>query len=185
MIFQTMARFLVAAALAATPVLAQQAGHSPYAGQQARGIKALSEKEIQDLLDGAGMGYARAAELNRYPGPMHALEHAAALELSAAQRSQLDRLLKRHKAEARNLGARVVELERELDTLFASQAASPDSVDRVLRLLAKAQARLRGSHLKTHLETTALLSPAQVNRYVEARGYADANASAPNATHRH
>jgi hypothetical protein len=44
---------------------------SPYAGEQGRAIKALSQKEVSDLLDGAGMGYAKAAELNRYPGPMH------------------------------------------------------------------------------------------------------------------
>src|SRR5688500_4929215 len=168
-------------ALATQPVAAQHGGHhshgspntaSPYAGQQSRGIKALSDQEVKDLLEGAGMGYAKAAELNRYPGPMHALEHASVLGLTPAQQRDLEALMRRHKDEARQLGARVVELERELDALFASRKATAESVDRVLARLGEAGARLRGSHLKTHLETTALLTPAQVDRYVEARGYA-------------
>ena len=164
---------------------AQHAGHSPYAGQQQRAIKALSDQEVKDLLDGAGAGLAKAAELNRYPGPPHALELAAALELTSAQREALEALVKRHRAEARRLGARVVELERELDALFASGAADAASVDRVLAMLGEANARLRGSHLKTHLETRALLSPAQVDRYVELRGYGGAPAQDKGTAHRH
>ena len=34
------------------------------------------------------------------------------------------------------------------------------------------QARLRGEHLETHLRTPERLTPAQVDRYVKARGYA-------------
>ena len=170
-----MKTLLAASLLAfALPALAQHhGGASPYAGQQSRDIKALSEAEVKDLLQGAGMGYAKAAELNRYPGPMHALEHAAALGLSPAQQRELEALLRRHKEEARQLGARVVELERELDALFAARKATAEAVDRTLARLGEATARLRGSHLKAHLETTALLAPAQVRRYVELRGYAD------------
>jgi hypothetical protein len=42
---------------------------SPYAGQEQRPIKALSETEMRDLAEGRGMGLAKAAELNSYPGP--------------------------------------------------------------------------------------------------------------------
>ena len=38
---------------------------SPYAGQQQRTIKALSDQEIGDLLEGRGMGLAKAAESTR------------------------------------------------------------------------------------------------------------------------
>ena len=34
-------------------------------------IKALSSEEVEQYLSGAGMGYAKAAELNRHPGPIH------------------------------------------------------------------------------------------------------------------
>jgi hypothetical protein len=62
----------VAAAAAASPSV------SPYAGQAGREIKALSREEVEGLLAGQGMGYAKAAELNRYPGPAHVLEQAEA-----------------------------------------------------------------------------------------------------------
>ena len=153
---------------------AQHTGHThaPYAGQQARDIKALSEDEIKGLLDGAGMGFAKAAELNRYPGPMHVLESADELKLTGEQRTALQSLMKRHKEEARRLGAEVVRLERDLDRLFREGAATDASVDAKLAEIATAQAKVRGSHLKTHLATTALLTPQQVEAYVRLRGYA-------------
>ena len=104
----------------------------PYAGQQSRPIKALSDDEVQSYLAGAGMGYAKAAELNHYPGPMHTLELADELGLSPEQRAALASLMKRHKAEARELGAEVVRLERELDALFAQQKATAEPVDATL-----------------------------------------------------
>ena len=39
-------------------------------------VNALSPDEVQQYLAGAGMGYAKAAELNHFPGPMHVLELA-------------------------------------------------------------------------------------------------------------
>jgi Spy/CpxP family protein refolding chaperone len=164
--------------LLAAPAFAQHGHHgqhgsaSPYAGQQSREVKALSEKDVKDLLEGAGMGLAKAAELNRYPGPMHALEHAERMGLSADQRERLAALMREHKARARSLGARVLELERELDALFASGKADAAAVDRLTAAIGEATGRLRAEHLKTHLETTALLTASQVARYVEARGYA-------------
>jgi len=142
-----------------------------YAGEQSRDIKALSEDEVKGYLAGAGMGFAKAAELNGHPGPMHALEHAEALALTAAQRSAIEALMKRHKEEARALGAEVVRAERELDRLFAERRASPALIDAKLADVAAAQARVRGSHLKTHLETTVLLTPEQIARYATLRGY--------------
>jgi Spy/CpxP family protein refolding chaperone len=167
-------------ALAALPSAAQHGGHpshgadgqaSPYAGQQSREIKALSEREVADLLAGAGMGLARAAELNRYPGPMHALELADSLALTPVQRERLWTLMQGHKAEARRLGERVVALERELDVLFARGKPVQGEVERLSIAIGEAQGRLRAEHLKTHLETTALLTPRQVDQYVKARGY--------------
>src|SRR5207244_4142384 len=49
---------------------------SPYAGQQRRSVKALSEQQLSDLQAGRGMGLALPAELNGYPGPSHVLELA-------------------------------------------------------------------------------------------------------------
>ncbi len=157
-------------------VAAQHPGHGspPYAGQQSRQIKALSEEEVKSLLDGAGMGFAKAAELNRYPGPMHVLENADALKLSAEQRAALQSLMSGHKEEARRLGVAVVRLEQELDRLFRERTATAATVDAKLLEIGTAQARVRGSHLKTHLATTSLLTAGQVESYVRLRGYEEA-----------
>ena len=167
-------------ALGAPCALAQHGSHhshgaqgqtSAYAGQQSREIKALSDQEVKDLQAGAGMGMAKAAELNRYPGPMHALELADQLSLTAEQRERLRALMHAHKAQARKLGERVVALERELDALFARGKPTAQEVERLAVAIGEAQGQLRAEHLKTHLETTAVLGPEQVDRYVKARGY--------------
>ena len=44
-------------------------------------------------------------------------------------------------------------------------------LDHLTRAIGEAQGQLRAEHLKTHLETTAVLGPEQVDRYVKARGY--------------
>jgi len=146
-------------------------GAGTYAGQHSRDIKALSEEEVRGYLDGAGMGFAKAAELNGYPGPMHTLEHADALSLSGAQRAAIDALMKRHKAEVRALGADVVRIERELDRLFASRGASGRAIDAKVAEAASAQAKVRASHLNAHLDTAALLTAEQRERYDKLRGY--------------
>jgi hypothetical protein len=156
---------LALAACAGTP------SHSPYSGQEQREIKALSSAEVHGLLEGWGLGYAKAAELNRYPGPMHVLEIGDKLVLTPRQREAIENILKAHKAEARELGAKLVQAERELDAQFARRTATPDSVEAHSRKVGELSASLRASHLKAHLATTALLTGAQVDRYEQLRGY--------------
>jgi hypothetical protein len=55
---------LAVAAIFAGPVLAADA---PYAGQQVRAIKSLSDEDIAALRMGEGMGMAKTAELNGTP----------------------------------------------------------------------------------------------------------------------
>src|SRR6266852_1428988 len=105
-----MNRFIVlgatAVALAPGTILAQ--AQQPYAGLEARSIKALSEQQIADLRAGRGMGLALAAELNGYPGPMHVLELADKLELTADQRSSVKALFDSMKAEAIPIGEQMI-----------------------------------------------------------------------------
>jgi Spy/CpxP family protein refolding chaperone len=168
-----MKTLLLAALVALAGCATSMHDHSaqPYAGQQARGIKALSDDDVKGYLAGAGMGLAKAAELNGYPGPMHSLENADALALSASQREKIEALMRAHKEEVRRLGAEVVRLERELDASFAGRTATPRLVDAKLHEITTIQGEVRASHLKAHLATTALLTPEQVERYTRARGY--------------
>lgn len=180
------ARFLVAAAamLAAAGAMAQHAGHhgqhgaaSPYAGLQQREIKALSPEDTRALLEGQGMRLALAAELNGYPGPLHVLEHAQSLQLSPQQREATEALMHAHKAEARALGAATVEAERALDQAFAQRTVDEPTLAALTQRLGALQAQLRAAHLRTHLQQTALLTPQQVARYQQLRGYAAAGAA--------
>lgn len=145
---------------------------SPYAGQQQQEISSLSPAEVADLRAGRGMGLARPAELNGYPGPLHVLELAAALELSAEQRARTEALYARMQAAAREAGARWIEAERDLDALFRTRQVTPESLRAALDRVGAQQARVRDVHLQAHLEQTALLTPAQIERYVQLRGYA-------------
>lgn len=154
------------------------AQHNPYAGQQARDIKALSPQEVKQYLAGAGMGFARAAELNQYPGPMHVLELADRLALTPEQRKATENLMAAHRAEARVIGAKLVEAERALDQLFAQAAADEAGLADQVRKVAALQGEFRLSHLETHRRMHALLSQAQISRYVQLRGYGGAPAGA-------
>src|ERR1700733_4313505 len=97
---------LVAAACAlAVPVLADNP--TPYAGQQDRTIKALSDDDLAGLLKGDGMGFAKAAELNGYPGPKHVLDLADRLNLTAGQRQRVQAIFEKMSLSAKPLGAQL------------------------------------------------------------------------------
>jgi Spy/CpxP family protein refolding chaperone len=170
---------------AALPGHAQQVhgsplGHaSPYTGQQGRDIKSLSPEEIKAYTEGQGFGFAKAAELNGYPGPMHTLELAAELDLTEAQRAQSQALLLLHKAEARVLGTQLLEAERALDKAFASQGIDAQTLATLTRDAGAKLAQLRAAHLQTHLAQTALLTPQQIARYKALRGYDTAALATP------
>ena len=111
------------------------------------------------------MGYARAAELNSYPGPMHALELADKLALTPEQRAATEKLMAGHKAEARAIGAKLVEAERMLDQLFASSKATESELAQRVRAVAALQGEYRLSHLETHRRLRPLLAEKQINHY--------------------
>jgi Spy/CpxP family protein refolding chaperone len=147
---------------------------SPYVGQEFREIKALSPQEISDYLSGKGMGLAKAAELNGYPGPAHVLELATQLDLTPEQKSKTQELFKIMQGRAIPLGRELVEEERTLDRLFASHSATAEALNSSLARIGKLQAQVRQVHLDTHLVQTALLTPEQINRYNHLRGYQQA-----------
>lgn len=144
---------------------------SPYADETDREIKALAPEEVAGLLDGAGLGFAKAAELNGVPGPRHVLELASELDLSGEQRARVQVAYDRMHGEAVELGALVVELERELDRAFADPRLTPEEVERLTSEIGKARGGLRATHLVAHLETAEVLSSEQIARYGHLRGY--------------
>ncbi len=168
---------------AALLVSTAHAQHTSYAGQEKREIKALSAGEVKQFLAGGGMGFARAAELNNYPGPMHALELADKLALTPEQRAATEKLMAEHKTEARAIGAKLIDAERTLDQLFASGKMGEAELAKQVRLVAVLQGEFRLSHLETHRRLRPLLTEKQVHLYAQLRGYTGGNA--PSGQHKH
>ncbi len=166
-------RTLITAAL----VIATAAAHaaepatSPYAGQEARAIKALSAEDIEALRSGQGMGFAKAAELNGYPGPAHVLALAEQLQLTPEQLAKTRDIEASMRAKAKTVGAELIDAEAQLDNLFAAKRIDDRALNASLQHIAELQSELRHAHLQAHLEQTAVLSAAQTARYIELRGY--------------
>jgi hypothetical protein len=169
--------------VAAAPGLAQ----TPYAGHQARPIKALSAEQVADLRAGRGMGLALPAELNGWPGPLHVLELADRLGLDATQRAAVTQHFAQMQREAIAAGEAVIAAEAALDAIFTNGSATAEAIDTATAQAGRAHGALRAVHLRYHLVTTAVLTPAQHARYAELRGYTAGTppAHGHGAGHRH
>ena len=178
-----MSRTLLLVSVAALLAGRVLAADMPYAGQQTRAIKALSDDEIAALRKGDGMGMAKAAELNGYPGPVHVLQLAAQLGLTDAQRGDVQAIFDRMSAAAKPLGDEIIAQEQGLDQLFAKGEITQDRLAAATAAIAELQGRLRAVHLSAHLETRALLNADQIARYEQLRGYGDPQA--PGHHHHH
>ena len=156
----------------AMPAIAQEHAHSPYVGEQERTIASLSDQEITAYRTGRGMGLAKAAELNHYPGPRHVLDLAEELELTDAQRAEVRAAREAMRSKAIPLGKQIVAKEAALDALFADGQATPDTVRALLHEIAVLKADLRFAHLNAHLTMQDALTEQQIRRYDVLRGYA-------------
>lgn len=166
---------LLASILLCVATAAQaQHGHvapSPYAGQESRAIKGLSQDDVAELRRGGGWGLAKAAELNGMPGPVHLLELKREIDLSAGQVSAIETIVERMRADAIAEGERLIARERALEEAFQARAVSEPSLRRMLDEIGASRSALRFIHLAAHLKVSALLSSEQVARYNALRGY--------------
>ena len=169
----------------ALPALAHAASPSPYAGQESRPIKALSPSEQADLLAGKGMGLAKAAELNGYPGPAHVLDLASELALSSEQIAATRTLFASMEGRAKDLGRQLVAAEQALDDLFSSKQVTATELERSLARIGDIQAKVRATHLSAHLEQARILSAEQNASYARLRGYSQPGASSEGHEHGH
>src|SRR5262245_10813891 len=165
--------FLALMLLVVTSSPAQDRLTSPYRHQEQTGLRGLNEQEVAELRAGTGMGLARAAELNSYPGPRHVLDAVEARELqaSAEQVAQVQRIFDTMKRDAQNVGAQILGEEARLETAFRSATITDPELRAHVVQIAALQGELRTIHLRAHLATRALLSDVQVARYNELRGY--------------
>jgi Spy/CpxP family protein refolding chaperone len=181
---QTICLLVLSLALSAVAA-AQETKRGVYAGEERREIKSLPAEEVEGLLNGQGMGLAKAAELNHYPGPRHVLELAAELRLTAEQRAQTQAAFDQMRGEAMPLGRRIVDGERALDAMFAKGEIDPGKLRAATTGIARLQGDLRAAHLAAHLEMRRILSPQQIKKYDDLRGYAAAQKTGGQPAHDH
>jgi len=164
--------------LLAAPALSQPTGgqpgparFAPYATADGDTTYGLSQREAQRLLAGRGMGLARPAEMNGYPGPMHVLDLADELALTPEQQQQARAIRERVMTEAPELGRQIVEKELALDRLFRSGSADETRIDELTQEIGRLRAELRAIHLQAHLVMQRALAVEQVRTYMDARGH--------------
>jgi Spy/CpxP family protein refolding chaperone len=161
--------------LLTTSSFAQHNNHhgaaSPYKGMEKQEIKALSDKQMTDLRQGAGMSLALAAELNSYPGPSHALELADKLKLTPEQKQKTTLLFEEMQRNAKATGIMLIDAEKQLDNQFKEKTISQETLKVNAMKIADLQGNLRIIHLQTHITMRELLTPEQIDTYNKLRGY--------------
>jgi len=165
------AALLVATAMPAAAQQGEQAAGpaTEHAGHQGRGQGGMRAREFRNLQQGRGMGMGRVADVNGYPGPMHVLEHAEALELTDGQSERTRELMTRVKTRAPELGKQVVDAEKRLEAMFAGGSVNAAKMDSLLMEIAELRAHLRSLHLTAHLDQAAVLTEVQLEKYKELR----------------
>lgn len=157
--------------LALIPGMSFTASQSPYSGEELRSIKSLSAEEIESLKSGGGMGFAKLAELNHFPGPKHVLQVADDLDLTPSQLAATESLYEEMRVNASALGEKLIGAEMDLDRSFARSAINAESLESTLFEIGRMRAQLRYVHLEAHLRQKSLLTEEQISRYDEVRGY--------------
>lgn len=154
-----------------TQVTAQHEHQSSYAGHESMEISSLSPDQFRELSAGEGMGLARAAELNHFPGPKHALELATELGLSKEQVERLMGIRETMLETAIEKGAEIIDAESDLTELFRAGSPNDSTVRELTRVLGGLYGELRAIHLVAHLRTVEVMTEDQVVVYDRLRGY--------------
>ena len=144
---------------------------SKYVGEEKREIKSLSESDIEELENGKGWGFAKAAELNGVPGPIHLLEMKKEIRLSSEQIQKIEDIYQKMKKQAIQLGLELIELERRLNNHFANRTITDNLLHKLLGEIVQVRKKLRYAHLSAHLKTPDILTFEQITLYNELRGY--------------
>lgn len=155
-------QLLLIAILLAPPAVPQ---HVHPQSPAADATSTLSAEAVAQLLNGDGMGLARPAEMNGYPGPKHLLERATELGLTTEQQKDLAAIRQQVLERARALGKSIVNAERALDAAFKAGALTDAELDKQVRAIGVLQAELRLVHLQAHLTAKPILTPDQVRKY--------------------
>jgi hypothetical protein len=91
----------------------------------------------------------------------------------------MQQLFQQMKDETVGIGLRLIAQEAELDRQFADRQITPTALTATTAAIGQTQAALRAAHLRYHLLAAEVLTPAQMQRYAQLRGYHGEATSAP------
>ena len=164
-------KYIALLILCVYPCVSFGAEESPYAGEELRSFKSFSDREVRALRHGGGMGFAKLAELNHYPGPKHVLDISDELGLSSSQIAETELLYEEMRMNAVTVGEELIAAESRLDQDFADASVTQETLEAALLEIGILRARLRYVHLEAHLRQVELLSADQIAQYDSLRGY--------------
>lgn len=144
---------------------------SPHAHAQSAEVPSLTPDEVRALRNGEGMGLARAAELNHFPGPKHLLDLRMELKLGDARIERIKAIHRKMRTQAIAKGEDILQAEIRLANLFASGSPTPAQVNRASEQLGVLRGQLQAIHLLAHIESVRELTPEQIEAYDRLRGY--------------
>ena len=133
-------------------------------------LQAQIPADRDGLLNAEGMGQAKFAELNGYPGPKHVLELGDKLQLSDEQKKTVTAAYNDMATRAKDIGKQIVRIEGELNDAFARNFVNEKSVRDDAEEIGRLRGKLRSVHLNAHLRTKALLTAKQIEMYKTLRG---------------
>jgi len=154
----------------ATP---DSSARSPYADAYDPNVSihALSAEEVEQIRQGGGASFALPAELNGVPGPRHVLDLAKELGLSPDQQTQIQAVYDRFRADAIPAGERYLAAEQALEEGFRFRTLSEEELPERVAEVSRLEGELVTIHLRAHLQTAEILTPAQIATYNQLRGY--------------
>lgn len=145
--------------------------HSHNSSDTGSELKSLTSEQVNSYLNGEGMGLAKAAELNHFPGPKHVLDLSKELNLSQAQIDSTEKIFGMMNEKAVYLGKIIIEKEKQLNQIFSSGKADEESLKNLVTQIAVYEGELRFTHLNAHIQQKGILTPEQILTYESLRGY--------------
>jgi len=121
------------------------------------------------LLNAEGMGQAKYAEMNGYPGPKHVLDLADKLKLTDDQKKSIQSFYDEMSTRSKEIGKQVIRVEQELNDAFVQGFISEKSIRTDSEEIDRLRGKLRAVHLVAHLKTKAIMNESQIAMYKKLR----------------
>jgi hypothetical protein len=121
------------------------------------------------LLNAEGMGQAKYAEMNGYPGPKHVLDLAVQLKLGEEQKASVQSFYNEMSLRAKEVAKQIIQIEQELNSAFAQGLVVEKSVRNDCEEIGRLRGKLRSIHLVAHMKTKEVLSATQIAMYKKLR----------------